>query len=296
MNLIPFEKNLCYIENDQKSSIKFAPVYQRYTNYHTAWSPVKCRDKMNDLPSILATGCKVSLINGFTFNTPEVFDDYGDDLKIAVYLKPSNKKHFLKNFHIFNKFEENYGIKESKIEHLDNTEDALIIHSDMLWCKSPLTISVYTFLLRLITYCVKHKPEADMYDVIADIRDWWNAVYQGEDGDTCESLLNNPWYNLDVLMKNINYILSEAPLTGANDDVYDYGKYTQVRYKSCNINGKIISGDYDNHTAHCHSGFLSLFAHAQYMKKRMELLTINRLPLWVTKYTDALNNYKEEQV
>ncbi len=314
-----------YIENDQTSSICFSPVYigkqvdPLYKNvegeYCQAWYPVKCRDKLNDLPNILKLGLKIMDTNGFIFNYPEIFKDYGDTLMMSVsFENKEDHNSFINKFKLFTDLESKYNLRISEIVYT-NRKHTLLIKSDIFWTQSPVHISLYSFLLRILSYGSLEKeyvrrektplPELEtIHQLLSFIRKMFindDLVTIGIDGSACELLLTSGT-SLDELMFSLPIITSEEPITGFNDkscidilcnaDEWSTPKIKGTfEYESDIIKRTKINYTFFRWTSHYYSGFYSLLSAIPYILKGTSISQrIKDVPIWTLKYIETLYN------
>lgn len=315
-----------YTENSQSSSILFAPVYiakakdPLYKNVEgehcQAWYPVKCRDKLNDLPNILKLGIRIVDTNGFIFDYPEIFKDYGKNLMMSVTFENlKDQEFFIKHFKLFTDFESKHNLKKSKIAKttIDNT---FLITSDIFWAQSPLHMSLYSFLLRSISYgdltasyvnrkLCKQLPDLNtIEDILFLIRDIFANSYietYGIDGGACRLLLQSET-SLNTFMSALPFITSEESITGYCDkkcvDVmnnYDEDYTPKVElsltYESDLFKPIDIHTIFYRSTPHCYSGSFSLLSQIPYILKGIIVnQRLGYVPIWVLRYIEYLYN------
>lgn len=302
-----------YVQSPQTSSIKFSPVYISNDEYYQGWYNVKCRDKMNDLPAIIHLGANIPPINGFWFYEPELFENYGDTLMISVsFGNYRDELSFKEKFKLFTDFEERYGLIKSEIFSTQK-ERTFLIKSDMFWCQSVLTISLYTFLLRTLSYgeiskskfgkeydaTVNTKLE-ELLSVLCKYYNYYRDEFFGIDG-LASKLLIETLTDLDTLMRYIPYLLIDNPISGLNDkelmdyiinkDKEDSQRLQSVTFKYENSKMLPISAkvNWCRSTIHCDSGFYSLLKHVLYNLKSLKLGgRLSYVPDWVVKYIELL--------
>lgn len=315
-----------YVENAQSSSILFAPVYiakakdplyRKVEGEHCqAWYPVRCRDKLNDLPNILKLGIRIVDTNGFSFKYPEIFKDYGKNLMMSVTFEDfKDQEFFIKHFKLFTDFESKHKLKKSKIAKttVDNT---FLITSDIFWAQSPLHMSLYSFLLRSISYgdltnyyssrvLRKQLPDLNIIeDMLALIRDMHinpSTSIQGIDVVVCRLFLQLET-SLNNFMSALPFITSEESITGYCDEkcidvMENYDEWDTPKaqfsftYESELFRPMDISTTFFRRTPHCYSGFYSLLSQIPYILKGIRVnQRLRYVPIWVLRYIEYLYN------
>lgn len=228
MSKIVFSNNAyCYLQNMQDSSIIFSPVVENEGNYFQLWPGVRCRDKMQDLPMIYANKVEIPMINGLYFNDLHLLDYIGDRLLIMVEFNSKIEYDtFVSQYHLITSLELNQAnISESFFAYKEedvlksNSRYRIIISFDHWWNKSPLGLSILTFLLRAISY--PDYIEDSLDSIINNIHKAYSNDYENGDLDGAEDdytyFFTNIKYNIYFIVSNLEKIYGDNPLTGIDD-------------------------------------------------------------------------------
>jgi len=172
-----------YAEISQTSDTKFSFLHEETDHFIELFSPVKCRDFLGDCISAQSTGNYGSIYN---FTPPKKLDKDKTKLLISsergieLYNIDKNLS-YLTNIELKNKFNTSFilGVKEG-----------LIIIGDSRWMSNVATISIYSYLLRTLSYNNPTK-----------IKTGNEADYKKRIGDNYQLLLDNI-YKIAIPVQN----------------------------------------------------------------------------------------------
>jgi hypothetical protein len=146
------------------------------------------------------------------------------------------RKNFINHFHMLRQIERSMGISTTKIRKTQHP-DKLVLIGDAKWSSSPLLISLYTQIIRSFTYVTPTTTfESHIEALISGNLGWGNDV-------SAFKQFQSAGINLKHLLKNIDEVLGEDPLTGLEDlqliDQKDRleDEYTTVSLKHTAANG-----------------------------------------------------------
>ena len=139
-----------------------------------------------------------------------------DEIVITLSQGRESLVRFMDNFHILNELEEDCGIPLTKA-YLTNEVSStfrrkIVIVGDKFWIQSPLCLSIFTWLLRCLSYSLPTKPSS--LEELADL--FIKHSPTSTDGTFWVKI--NPHVNVRLLLKNIVHILGDNPITGIDDN------------------------------------------------------------------------------
>jgi len=225
-----------YVENSQISTFKYSLVSKTKQGFIQEFEFAKCRDYLNDIIScklyhnINNTGdlVKINKIYGFEFD--ESLLENHIDLN-NLYLLTRFRQHEQANvdavfIKIIRKLERYYSSENlTKVVARKNSTyySYRVYKINPLWTKSPYMMSMFTFILRICGYNRKNNKK---YSTLTSI---FKAISsECSDLKVLNELLK---IDLELFIKNIDYILGGCQITGVNDRYcYDYWDYD---YEDC---------------------------------------------------------------
>lgn len=308
-----------YNENMQDSSIRFSPVVKVDGVYEQLWMGVSCRDKMQDYPMLSKNGGTVHPINGFSFNKPELLEYIGPRFLLLVEFSGKYEYHsFLEGYKYITELEELAGISNSFFEFNQegvynshkNTYYRLIISLDPWWNKSPVLLSILTFVMRAVSYS-HFSHEGSLQELIDEIYEEYsfndNYDLDGNE-DEMTRILKDEKFNLHFFIKNADRILGDNPLTGSDDTKISrrykehmlhyperpfYSIMNNYIFQSKKFKDIPVEVRYCNKLQHCNLGYVSVFGSVKELIKDEPSLEemryyLNNVPEWIINYLEVL--------
>lgn len=229
-----------YTESPQTNPIYFTILKKYNCNFETISSPFKCRDFFNEITSI---------IHGF--NPDKIYEfeldekNFVNDGKVYMIIS-TDKDCFEENFKYINKIEKINEYPLSKITPLSDLEcsDQLkkfykhynyLIEVPVEWFNTTISISLYTFLLRICNYVGLDKGEE--FSKTTYCR--YNGTSYGTDYNL-KNYFNKNNVNFELFVNNIRNITEGTPVLGSLNvedkskidwgDVHDEGGIVQFCY------------------------------------------------------------------
>lgn len=161
-----------YEEIYQNKQIKFSFVNKKGDDYHEIFSPVLCRDFLNDVLVAEETGEEFSIYK-FKYD-PTVSKIDRDKLRMAVYINKADFNNVVKNLHILNEIESKNKLKPTKFYGLE--EGIFLLEADKFWLKSTFLLSFYTLMIRVLSYELKDNWIASITSVWTNESKYVNAI------------------------------------------------------------------------------------------------------------------------
>ena len=200
----PSDNPYSEIGQTKKCTFSWLERNSEIDTYTELFSPVKCKDYMEDL----LVACKLDLtmnddIYGFSYTD---WVDVSDRLYMSVHLgSPEELQRVRRSVHMLYRYED----ESTVILPVDGSDTTIILVVPQFWLQSPLTFSIFTFLIRCFTYNEGYKGWRELFEAISE--------KNGNDASYCKRFLEN--CDLDALLFNIKEILGDNPLSGANDSL-----------------------------------------------------------------------------
>ena len=197
-----------YNEIYQNMAVKFSFLKKVSDGYREIFPKVLCRDYLSDVvaSSILGNG---SVSGIYCFDSSEMIDT--DRLRMSVSI--INEQAFEKGIRIINNLEREFeGLQYKTMILKTNIDGNYVIIADKLWIKSPLTIAIFTHLIR----CINHntsKAFRKYENMFKDVA----SSFEGNDITYIRTITESN-VDLRLLIKNIDKVLGSAPATGLLDE------------------------------------------------------------------------------
>ena len=209
-------EDIAYCTDDQSVEIKYAFAKKEGDTYVEQFPGITCRGTTS-----LALWCT-------HFGYDMESDVYGlqavdledKDEDLLMILRVYDSGPLLKNFYILNELEDIAGVPHSTISQDEDCVRYLVIHSPIMWKKSPVLYSLYGLILRCLCY------DDDAYSDLNPFHDFdsfWNAVggMHWEDSDTVNHM-DKHGLSVRTLLENYSYIFENNPFTLINDEDFNY--------------------------------------------------------------------------
>ena len=188
------------------------------STYEELFSPVRCKDYLEDLLLAKITGCKMKDdIYGFRYDGELSISPHA---YLSVHLgNPDQVKRVINSLPILHKYESS-DITVSSL--LEDDETTIMLRVPSFWLRSPLLLSTYTFMIRCFTY---------NKDISSNWRDLFDQVELsgGNDSDYVRRFMKH--CDLDKLLLNIDEVLGDHPLTGYSDESMSQAMFDYTHYK-----------------------------------------------------------------
>lgn len=141
----------------QTSGIRFALLQKKHENvFHQITPRVKCRDYLNDCIAFGQAG-KAFESYGLKFDPNDFKPNLSKPLHFELYWsKQEEEKAFLNQVELLQQYEYSIGINRSVVTSID--KNTVIIEADPFWQSNQVVYSLYTWLLRLLSYPIETKP------------------------------------------------------------------------------------------------------------------------------------------
>lgn len=201
-----------YTQSGQTSDIEFSILNRVNKNsFRELHYQVKCREYLGDANVAAHLNKDTPIIYGFRLVGERM---PLDESLFSLSVKEDSYNNLIANMHIINDLEKEMKILKKDQSKLFDTglfnqltgRKKLVLVGPSDWMKSPLTVSLYSFIIRILTYKQGH-------DTIEDFLKKSNIT--GSDSSYCTRLKN---LNVRFLLKNIDEVLGENPVSGINDD------------------------------------------------------------------------------
>lgn len=231
------KKQSSLIEAMQNNKTRFAfcryePAKEAIIQCHTF---VQCRDFLNDV--LVSTQEKMDIkIYGFSYTLEDPAIDQEHTSLLLKMVDERCLKNFQDNLCILEEIEEQLGFNDTRVELVEypNQKEAVVwVLGDPRWQKATSFFSLYTYLLKCLTYKFKEK------------KNWREEVLNM---DTTESKYMKSEH-IDFLIKNAEDILSKYKTVSGFIDQKKVEHYTL--HDNCGfIALKEIMNDKDDHWTH----------------------------------------------
>lgn len=213
-------------------------------HYEELFTPVLCRDYLSDAVVQSQVGrlpdCEV-----FGFRLDEEIDT--SELMLRVVC--SDKKAFLKNVKFIKGLEKKYPKLKKPLQVYETSHaDSLVLVGDPLWVKNSLTISLLTFLIRICNTKVINPGTT-----INTFTKEFIKQYSAYDDSHYASEVIDQLDNFNFLIRHIDEILGDNPLTGVDDE-----EFLENRY--------IFETESSSESFHNNSGLLSFAKYVEHFK------------------------------
>jgi len=178
---------------------------------------VKCRDFLNDV-LIFSNYIKkdIDRVYGFTFNIDSNFINWADPQLLIKYEKKEHLDLFIKNINYLHYFETFYELSYTKVEET-NSKKTILVSFSPFWVSNTLSLSLYTFILR----CLSYPLEDNFWEYIKNYKiinkDWQGKPYTN---------VNPEGYLLiDINPDNLSSFIQNLPQIVEQNENYDYLQY-----------------------------------------------------------------------
>lgn len=205
--LILYQTETCYNQSDQDSSIEFSLCRKEGDTYIQCFYPVTCRELLcQALGYFLSTGIKVNNHDVFASN------ELVNITALSIYLNSSDECNLSKNIHLLNNLEIQLNKEPTQIYDCSNNNYLVLLSS--FWLQSGLTLSIYSYFLRLLTYKTCFGTMMKLLDKIDTVIE----DYLGYDMDRLRYFRKN--IDIMFLLQHMDEVLGDSPITGVNDKEY----------------------------------------------------------------------------
>lgn len=218
MKLNIITKTSAYVQIAQTSELEFALIKRdgpkEFSELHYK---VKCRDYFGD--ALLSAMWDIDQQTVYGFNLREKRISLDEALLSLHFKSEETVNTFWKNRKVLWFIEKKIGIPKTLFYRTQEAK-AIIAIGDKYWLKSPLLFSLYTLLIRGLTYSTGSGTLLHYKKIVTD--------YPGQDANLLGKILGS--INLFHFLDNIDKVLGYVPETGIVDhkdtikDVGDYGK------------------------------------------------------------------------
>ena len=198
-----------YIQNPQTSSLEFALLERtgedEFAEIHYS---VKCREYFGDALVASHLNQPLPSIYGFKLASKKMAID---ETLLSLSLTKDNYNYFIQRLPVLNRIEKKMRISLTQFFSVENdsiNDYKIVSIGDKKWSSSPLLISIYTLILRSFTYKTNKRAFKN------HIKDVINNYYGN---DKLAFLEITSKINLEHLLFNIDKVLKDNPLTGADD-------------------------------------------------------------------------------
>lgn len=304
-------------ENQQESSIRFSPLVIKDDVFEELWYPVSCRDKMQNLPMLLVQPYITPECCRFQFKDVDLIKYQGDRQYLLVSFEHKDEYDcFLDKLELLNDLEEkcNFSISEVIYSNRNKRKDSPLTHEiilsiDLDWVKSPLYLSLFTFLCRCLSYSFLQETDWDLR--LREMHDIWNENVSidydvtGDEGIFTSAFVNKT-LNLEVLLSERDRILGDDPLTGLNDKAIigaigvlanTYGgveMYKNIysdcecKFESKHFKPITLPSKYSFEAEHSLSGFLGLYNRIGNFNWDAKHISLHLFPKWTINYLELM--------
>ena len=203
------------ISQTKKCTFSWLEAHEGIDTFEELFSPVKCKDYLEDL----LVACKLGLtmkddVYGFRY---EESVDVSDRIWMSVHFGSNEElQRVRRSLHILHRYED----EPTNCFPVFNSDTTIILSVPQFWLQSPLTFSVYTFLIRTFTYNEGAKDWRELFESI--------SKGDGNDAKYCHKFLENS--DLDVLLFNIEKVLGDNPLSGCDDSLISQEMFDNTNF------------------------------------------------------------------
>ena len=205
--LVLFGAGTTYYQSYQDSSIEFSLCRKEGDIYVQTFDFVTCRELLcKALEYSLCPDVKISDCDTFRFS------DLSNVTAMSIYLDDDDAYNLSRNLKLLTALEEHLNIEPTQI--YDCSDNNYLVLLSPYWLKAGLTLSIYSFLLRLLTYCTYFSTMQELFDEIS-----YHVVDEiGSDMSRLEYFKEN--VDILLLLENIDTVLGDSPITGINDEEF----------------------------------------------------------------------------
>lgn len=137
-----------YSEIHQDKQISFSFVNRKADVLTEMFSPILCRDFLNDVLISEYTKKKCNIYN-FSYN-PEKQQIDRDKLRLLLYVNKKDYKNIENNISIIRAIEKENKLTLTKLYKVE--EDIYLLEANKYWLKSTFLLSFYTLMIRVMSY------------------------------------------------------------------------------------------------------------------------------------------------
>ena len=205
VNLEVISNPSLYNQNPQTSDIHFSFLNRTDNGFKELFYRVKCREYLGD--AITAAHCNQDSPRIYGFELKDKRASI-DEMLLSVSFGEESKSNFLKKIGIIREAEKLVGLPKDKwtevysvnVQTPDHVNKFVVV-GDKFWCSSPLLVSIYTLLLRSLTYSINRVRLSTHLKAMENL--------SGVDGDQFKSIKG---YGVDwiFLLKNLSNIIKDA--------------------------------------------------------------------------------------
>lgn len=280
-----------YNQNPQTSDIHFSFLNRTDNGFKELFYRVKCREYLGD--AITAAHCNQDSprIYGFELKGKRASID---EMLLSVSFGEESKSNFLKKIRIIREAEKLVGLPKDKWTEVYSVNaqtpdhiNKFVVVGNKFWCSSPLLVSIYTLLLRSLTYSTNRVRLSTHLKAMESL--------SGVDGGQFRSIKE---YGVDwiFLLKNLGNIIKDHPITGI-DDSHFFSKISEGYLLNNGIYGMShpTTGDnkysWDVDTCHYSHGIVKLSERVKYITGNSQLYSGLGMD-WALKYVSILKESK----
>lgn len=237
-----------YNQSPQSSDIEFCMLQRKATEgtFKELHYKVKCREYLGDANIAAHLNRKTPKIYGFELNGRMALNES----IFSLHLEKNSHDNLRSNIRLLNRLERKLNISETEL-YLTDYGYILVSIGSPFWMKSPLLVSIYSFILRALTYRKSSKRKLSSYlkDISPSVSDYIYAKRLTR-------------LDLEFLLLNIDEVLGENPISGIDDSILipskAFSNSENVFLKYINYNNKINHTQFGVWTTHSNHGFNNL--------------------------------------
>ena len=204
MKILPYTKNYSYSEESQDVNTRFSLLNKiDKSTFQELCGPVKCRDFFGE--ALVSSKIEYILPSIYGFKV----DEFWKLRSPYIYLYfDVNKDNFLNKVHILNDIEREHFKSKMLTRFFVVDEERLVIKVCPVWVKSPILLSLFTFIVRLFTY------SSSSFNNLEELLNYCKLNTE-KDGDYIKNI--QKYIDISLFLSNYKSILGDNPLTGIND-------------------------------------------------------------------------------
>ena len=204
-----------YNQNTQTSDIEFSLLNRDGGGFKELHYQVRCREYLGDCVVASYVDRNTPRIYGFELVNKRAAID---ETLLSITGSQITLERVIRKLKVIIDLEKQIGLKEDEYTQIYGTQfsDKLVIVGNKVWMSSPVMISLYTLVIRCLTYdtrCVK------VVNLLKEISKKYGIAV---DGTQLYRIFNNYLFDFPFFFANWRDILGDNPLTGLNDDQFTH--------------------------------------------------------------------------
>jgi hypothetical protein len=249
---------------------------------------VKCREYLGDLVVCGNLDIDVPMIYGMSLRKKRISIK---ETLLSVSLYQESVPTFIKNMKYLRRIEKSMGIPMTRIystQHQGAFDTRLVLIGDKKWVSSPLLISIYSLIIRAMTYSLRGNSFKSHIKALV-ISSW----SYGNDAQAFKTIDRNG-VDLIHLLQNIDKVISDNPLTGLNDENLRADKrLLTAEYQNVVLNYEGHSHSWCMSNNHSQHGIINFVDGVNYTNSRGHRKNYGINSSWVNNYIQLIKDEKE---